>query len=396
MLDPRAWLQTCCTRLYFDRVRVIGAERIPSNEPILYLSLHRNGATDGFVLRRVLRDPVFMISTQWTKGLRGLFIQGIAVVREKDAGDRGANREALGRCIELLRRGGALSIFPEGTSTLGPRHLVFKKGAARILSAYLAGCARPIAVIPLDIAYERAWEFRSRVEVVVGRPIDTALAADTTEDERVAGLHARITRGLEDVGVQFADEREQALAQVLAYAATLGTSRTYSGSLKALERGIPGSIRAAWADLEASLSGHRVWHHQGVPLVPIGPWVLYASFFLVTGPLALAALLLNLPPCLAGAWAGAKLPDDRNVISLWRILVGVPSFLLWSALVLIATSVYLGPLWAVGYAGLTFLGLRCIYRAKKLAVALHNALFVPSLRPKLLAFHRLVLETLPE
>jgi 1-acyl-sn-glycerol-3-phosphate acyltransferase len=395
LIDLRRQLELLCTRLYFERVTVIGAEHLPSRGPALYVSLHRNGLVDGFVQLRALHDPVFMISAQWTRGLRGIFFHGIPVVRDKDAGDRSANTEAIRRCVEHLQSGGELSIFPEGTSTLGPRHLPFKKGAARILAGYLSSSTRSIAVIPIALYYERAWEFRSKVEVVVGAPIDTRVATDLSEEECVAERNARIARALEEVGAQFADEREQELAEAIAYAATLGTPRSYSRSLKSLERGIPDSLRRAWRELEDSPEAMRARRHQGVPLVPIGPVASYALYFLAIAPLVLAALLLNLPPVLAAAWAGAKLPDDRNVIALWRILVGVPVFLAWWSLVVALTLAFAGPWWAIGYLAATWLGLRCTYRAKKLAVALHNAIFAPALRPKLLDLHRAILETLP-
>jgi 1-acyl-sn-glycerol-3-phosphate acyltransferase len=394
------WVQVFWTRVYFERVTSIGAERLRSSEPVLYVGLHRNGAVDGLIQRRVLRAPEFMVAAKWTKGPLGIFFRGIPVVRDRDEGDRSANAEALRRCVEHLRSGGELSIFPEGTSTLGPRHLPFKKGVARILAAYLASdraqAEPPITVLPIGLFYEKAWEFRSKLEVVVGEPIDTRLAAGMSDEERVTELHARIARALEEVGVQFADEREQSIAEALAYASTLGTRRVYSRSLKALERGIPEPLRRAWDDLERSLAGRRVWRHQGVPLVPISSAILYVLYFLLVGPLALAALVLNLPPVVAGAWAGAKLADDRNVIALWRILVGVPVFALWAIASVVAMLVFLGPWWMLAYVGLTWLGLHCVYRARKLAVALHNVVFASSLRPKLLAVHRLVLETLPE
>src|SRR5262245_905559 len=176
VIDPRRWLQLACTHLYLERVTVLGAEHLPRRGPALYVGLHRNGAIDGFLHRRVLHDPVFLISAQWTRGLSRLFLDGIPVVRDKDAGDRSANEQSLQRCVEHLIRGGELSVFPEGTSALGPRHLPFRKGAAWILSAALAGEA-PVVVIPIGLAYERAWEFRSRVEIVVGAPVDTRLAS---------------------------------------------------------------------------------------------------------------------------------------------------------------------------------------------------------------------------
>ncbi len=394
MPDHRRLLYWICTRLYLERVTVLGTERLPARGPALYISTHRCGMLDGFVLDTLLHRPTYMIAAQWTRGVRGLFFAGISVVRDKDAGDRSGNARALERCVEHLARGGELAVFPEGTSSLGPRHLPFKTGAARVLAAYLARSAEPIAVVPLGLHYEGAPDWRSRLELVVGPPLELGLDPQLDGEQRVAELQQRIARSLEAVGVQFADEREQELAEALAYATTLGTARSYSGALKELERGIPAGLARSWSELVAQLEGRRVWLHQGVPLVPTAPLALYLLALLPTAALSLSALLLNAPVIAAAAWAGARIPDERNVIPLWRLLVGVPLLLVWAPAACVAAWLLLGPWSALGYVLLSWAGLRCIYRARKLAIACHNALFAGDLRPRILELHGRLLEEL--
>lgn len=396
MPDHRRLLYWICTRLYLERVDVLGAERLPARGPALYISLHRCGMLDGFVLDTLLHRPTYMIAAQWTRGVRGLFFAGISVVRDKDAGDRSANVQALDRCAEHLACAGELAVFPEGTSALGPRHLPFKTGAARVLAAYLARSADPITVIPLGLYYEGAPSWRSRLEVVAGPPLELGLDPQLDLEQRVAELHSRIARALEAVGVQFADAEQQRLAEALAYAATLGTARSYSGTLKQLERGIPVGLARAWSEIVSQARSRRVWFHQGVPLMPTGPLVVYLLLLLATGTLALTALLLNAPVIAAAAWAGARIPDERNVIPLWRILVGVPFLLVWAPGLFVAAWLLLGPWWALGYALLSWAGLHCIYRARKLAIACHNALLASDLRRPILELHgRLLQEISP-
>jgi 1-acyl-sn-glycerol-3-phosphate acyltransferase len=113
--------------VYFERLTLIHPERLPRTGPVLYLGLHRNGAVDGFVSDQALHHPVFMISTQLRKNwFTRLFFEGIAVTRTKDEGDRTLNDAALHQCLGHLRAAGELFVFPEGTSSLGPRHLPFK------------------------------------------------------------------------------------------------------------------------------------------------------------------------------------------------------------------------------------------------------------------------------
>jgi 1-acyl-sn-glycerol-3-phosphate acyltransferase len=382
------WLSALLARLYYHRIRVIHPERLPAAGPVLYLGLHRNGAVDGFVYGTHLPRAVFMISAQLRRNAIGrLFFRGIEVARAKDA-ERGMavdNLAAMQACVDHVGGGGALFVLPEGTSDLGHRHLPFQKGAARILRQLLADGVQP-AVVPLGIHYEAAPEWQSDVELVVGEPVDTALPEGLTEAEAVRLLHQRITGALEAVGVNAPDPDTWADWQRLAYAATLGTGRPYFTALKALEQGRPDLTTIA-ADMRAEVERSRPRLHQGVPLVPIRQAWAYAVLAALLAPPVAAALTLNLPPILAAHWAGRRFADAANTIALWRLLVGVPTLALWAGLLLIATLASgHGLLWPA-YAAVSWLGLRSLYRLRKLTVSLANLTQGGGLRASLLDWH---------
>jgi 1-acyl-sn-glycerol-3-phosphate acyltransferase len=398
---PDLWYKTFfrfITAFYFARIDLIRPENLPEQGPVLYLGLHRNGAVDGIVYHKVLHGPEFMISTQLLKNwFSRLFFHGIAVTRTKDKeGDRHLNDDALRQCLDLLRGGGRLFIFPEGTSSLGPRHLPFKSGAVWLLNEYLASGAPPIQVIPVGIHYECPWSFRSKVEVVIGARISTDLPDGAGQIERMRTLKHRIQAALEEVGVNVISTESQEMIQRIAYVATLGTPRSWFKSLKALEHAVPAEILAAWTTLEPEFQSRKLLTCQGIPLFPMGSVARDALLLILLGPVVLAAITVNLPPFLGGWFAGRKFPDDRNVISLWKIMAGVPLFLLWAgtiALVLLFTGNL--PLLAA-YAMLTVAGLKLYDRAEKLAVAVHNSLRYPRLRARLLDFREVVLRSLPD
>jgi 1-acyl-sn-glycerol-3-phosphate acyltransferase len=393
----RRWFYRFITGVYFQRVTLLHPERLPKSGPVLYLGLHRNGAVDGFVYDRVLRAPVFMISTQLRKSwLARLFFDGIAVTRAKDEGDHALNDTALRQCVDQLRAGGELFVFPEGTSSLGPRHLPFKGGGIWLLLDYLEKAKAPIQVIPLGIHYECPWSFRAKVEVVAGTPISTELPADASRLEKLKIMKRRAQAALEQVGINVASSEYQEMIQGFGYVGTLGTPRSYFKSLKAIEQAVPEKILEQWQAVEPELRSGKLWFHQGVPLMPVGPFPLYVLALLVTGTLTLAAIVLNLPPFVSGWFAGKRFPDDRNVISLWKILLGVPIFVLWMVC-LTLTLLLLGKFWWLAvYGAITWLGLKCYYRFKKVAVAVHNGLCCPALRPRMLTFHQTVLQSLPD
>lgn len=384
------WL---CAHLYFERITVRHRERLGKVGPILYVGLHRNGAVDGFVYRQVVPRGVFLISTQLLRSwFARLFFCGIAVARKQDEEDQSQNDAALRQCVQLLTYGGELVVFPEGTSSLGPRHLPFKSGAARIALAALAQGV-PLRMVPLGIHYERAWAFRSKVEVVVGECIPTELAPGLSELGQLKEMKRRLTAALESVGANFASVDEQQKVERLAYVATLGTRQSYFAALKAWESGVPDPLLARWQELARELASRRVLLHQGVPLFPTAPWVLYAGLLLLLGPMVLAGAILNLPPLLAGWLAARRFADGPNVIALWRILVGLPTFVLWLGTVIVLLLCFGGGGWLLGYALLTFAALKSLYRVKKLAVAVWNGLAHRPMAGRAREFHRAILQT---
>jgi hypothetical protein len=263
------------------------------------------------------------------------------------------------------------------------------------LNQYLTDGGGPIAVVPLGIHYEFPWSFRSKVEIVVGEHIPADLEPTLSPLGRLKELKRRMRTALEAVGINVESESYQETIQRLAYVATLGTPRSFYRSLKMLEKEIPRRIVEAWNSMTTDLASSNLLTHQGVPLFPVGPAWMHAVALLLLGPIVIAAILLNLPPFLAAWWAGKTFPDDRNVISLWRILVGIPLLMLWM-LALALVAVLTGTaVWFCVYAVVTFTGLKLYYRVKKLVVAVMNGFRHRRQGPRMLAFHRLVLEELP-
>ncbi len=381
------WFQAFIRRVYFGRLTVTGGSHLPASGPVLALCLHRNGAVDGFIYRGVIGEAVFMVKDTLRKSVMGrLFFDGIEVARIEDDGARAGNIEAVNQCVEWLGGGGWLAVFPEGTSQLGPRHLPFKSGAARIALKHLES-GHELTVLPLGIHYECAWAFRSRVQVVIGPPLRL-----TPADARLPDLKKRFSCALENVGLNVPDSEWQGLAEKFAYIATQGTGIGYFEALKAMERGLPPKAVSAWRTLEAKADRRCVLRHQGVPLFPLQmPWA-YALLTPVLAFPVIAGAIANLPPILVAWWAGRRFADDRNVIALWRILTGVPVFVLWSLLGLLVgalTGWWWLPFLHLVLSCLTLLGW---YRLKKTAVVAWNGLFHGDLREDAFTVRREVLD----
>jgi hypothetical protein len=359
------------------------------------VALHRNGAVDGFVYRQAVPRAVFLISSQLRCSfLARCFFCGIAVTRRGDAGDRSENAAALRECVQLLADGGGLVVFPEGTSSLGPRHQPFRNGAASIALEALERQV-PLRIVPLGIHYEQAWAFRSRVEVVVGEPIATALPEDLSDSGRLRDVKQRLTTALESVGANFPSAATQEEAGRLACLAALDPSRSFFTSLKSLESGVPESLAAQGRELESRLAGCRVLRYQGVALFPNASWWQDAWCLLLAGPVVLAGGLINLPPLLAGYLAARRRADGPNVIALWRLLAGLPLSLLWWGLVSAALLGFGLGGWLAGYVLLTMSALHLTDRARQWAVSVWNGLICPHLAGPAREFRQSIQQTLP-
>ncbi len=372
--------------LYYSRITLTGESHLPAAGPVLALCLHRNGAVDAFVYRGVIGEVLFMVKDTLRKSVMGrMFFDGIEVARSKDSVEREGNIEAVKQCVAWLGEGGWLGIFPEGTSQLGPRHLPFKSGAARIALKHLES-GKALTVVPLGIHYECPWAFRSRVEVVVGPAQCLSLS-----DARLPDLKQRFASALEDVGVNFPDERWQGLAEKFACIATLGTEYRYFDALKKMECELPAAAVKAWGDLEMKATGRCLLRHQGVPLFPLSTPFAYWVLTIILGIPVIAGAVLNLLPIAVAWWSGRRFPDDRNVIALWHILTGVPLLALWAVLWCLAgvlTCLWWLPL---GYLALSWLSVIGWYRLKKSAVVAWNGMFHADLRDDALVVRREVL-----
>lgn len=377
--------------LYYHRVRVSNAEQLSGSGPMLFVALHRNGAVDGYVYKSLLPRVNFLISVQLRRSWAGrLFFGGIEVARSKDraAGSEATdNSAAIDACADYVRQGGALLILPEGTSDLGHHHRLFHKGAARILAQLTQYPDSPVTVIPLGIHYERAWAWQSDVEVVAGAPISTVLPPGISSSESIHLLHERIVSALEALAVQAEDAETFSMRERIAYAATLGSKRSYFATLKAIEGGLPEAEALALKledEMLGSDRGRGLWLHQGVPLVPMNHAWAYPPLFIFLLPLATLAALFNAPVLLCAWWAGRRFSDAPNTIALWRLLVGFPCLVIWAALLLVAALLAQAlPLWLT-YVAVSAAGVKTVRRVQKLAISLHNWVIAPSLRKPLL------------
>jgi 1-acyl-sn-glycerol-3-phosphate acyltransferase len=332
----------------------------------LYVGLHRNGAIDGAVYQRAAPRAKMTLSSQLRRKawMRAIF-DGIEIVRPQDAAQDGArvsNADSFAQASRYLVEGGELVFFPEGTSELGPRHLRFRTGVARLVQQALEHLPE-LKVVPLAAHYEDATAWQSNVDIRVGQALYLRGALSTAE------IMTALSSALEEVGLDCDTLEERQTVESLAYAATLGNQDIpYSKALKALAHNPFGER------LKALCVTGRQFFHQGVPLAPVGTvWPYYAALMVLL-PLQILMGALNVAPYLAMEALVERLSDGPNVRSLWRALTGIMLLAIWGGLIVSPLLVFvdwrLVPLYWLGCV----LQVKTLYRTKKLLITVANHL----------------------
>jgi 1-acyl-sn-glycerol-3-phosphate acyltransferase len=165
-------------RLYF-RMHVSGTEHVPDEGPAIVAPNHKS-FWDSFFLgiaipRRHLR---FMGKTELFQGRRAWLLVrlGAFPVRRGES-----DADALETAREILRQGGLLALFPEGTRIRDPDELGHPKRGAGRLALESGAPLVPAAITGTDHLFAGPVAKPKRVQVAFAEPIPVSHLASTPE-----------------------------------------------------------------------------------------------------------------------------------------------------------------------------------------------------------------------
>lgn len=154
-------------KLYF-RLEHHGADHTPVTGPVLLVANHASNLDPTTIACGLPRQVHFLAKDELFKGLPGRFLRR---VNAHPINRSGVDRAALQLCVDLVRQGHMLLMFPEGTRTKNGRLQEAKAGAAMIASQAQAW------ILPVYI--DGTWKAMSKeavfprpvkVRVIVGKP----------------------------------------------------------------------------------------------------------------------------------------------------------------------------------------------------------------------------------
>ncbi|SEP53195.1 lysophospholipid acyltransferase family protein [Amycolatopsis saalfeldensis] len=147
------------------RIRVHGRERMPATGPVVVVANHSSMIEPQLIFGMLPRRSAFLVKDEMFKGAAGRFLRAIGQIPVK----RGEiDRKPLMTAVGVLKAGGVVGIFPEGTrgsgdvaaAERGAAWLV-RSGGAAVLPVATRGTLKPADG-------KRRW--RPRVDILVGEP----------------------------------------------------------------------------------------------------------------------------------------------------------------------------------------------------------------------------------
>jgi 1-acyl-sn-glycerol-3-phosphate acyltransferase len=370
-------------RLFYPQIEMQGRENLPTGGPVIFVLNHPNGLMDPIMLMLGLKQPVsfWAKSTLFGNPLGRVFMEAfgaLPIYRRRDNSLAGGsqhgetkdrNEETFARCRTLLRQGGAIALFPEGTTHSGAQLLQLRTGAARVaLSAEAEAEWRlGLQIVPVGLWYQSKIHFRTSVLLVIGRPFDLAgYAVDYGADETqtVRKVTDRIEVGLDPVVLQA--ENAELLAALPIFAAwvapegealTLPQQHAWAARLLAayerLQQTDPAGLEAisqqAWRYAHAlqTLGIKNPWSLE-LPAANRRRLSRLILKLILTFPLALAGFLLSYGPYrLAGPIATTLVGPHDTQTSTFKLIGGSFLVLLGWVVEAVVCGFWLGPLWGV-------------------------------------------------
>lgn len=199
---------TLVLHIFFRRIKVVGAERVPRQGALILAGNHENGLLDPLLILAASGRPVRFLAkaTLFRHPLVAPFLRilrALPVYRRQDEGsDMTRNEATFQGCEHLLLDGEALALFPEGISHDLPMLQPFKTGAARIVGRAFRRGACPV-LLPVGLNYSAKATFRSEATVIFGLPVPYRDLPWGTGEEPVAvdALTGRLREALESLTV---------------------------------------------------------------------------------------------------------------------------------------------------------------------------------------------------
>ena len=191
------------SRILF-RPTITGREHIPLQGPVLIAPIHRSNVDFAFTLFMSKRKVFFMAKDSLFRvPLLGPLVRHLGAFPVRRGS---ADRDSMTRAEEVLRRGYALVLFPEGTRKEGRPVLPLHDGAM-FVAARTGAIVVPVGIGGSDRAMPKGAKLPrpAKIRIVIGTPIAPAVSQGRVARSAVAAKSEELRRELEAVYWQSLD-----------------------------------------------------------------------------------------------------------------------------------------------------------------------------------------------
>ena len=197
------WIAGVALHWFYGEIDVVGAEKIPRNAPLLIAVNHFNALVDSLLIGWLMPRRVVMTAkaTLANNPAIAVLFRALGVVPLRRATDEklkpggktnpARNSGAFREMLHVLKRKGAVLIFPEGTSHSNQQMVPLKSGLARVALQARDRKIVDVQIVPIGLVFENKSRPGSGVRVQVGDPI--AVDRWPAVDDHI-GLTAELSR----------------------------------------------------------------------------------------------------------------------------------------------------------------------------------------------------------
>lgn len=193
--------------LFFRRIETVNSADVPKDTPVLFVMNHPNGLIDPALVFVALPRKISFLakSTLFKMPVIGWLlrtVEALPLYRKVDAGeDVSKNKETFTQARELLKKGGAIAIFPEGISHNETKLQPLKTGAARIALGSVSVGKNPaslnLKIVPVGLFYTSKTTFRSEALLYFGEPFEVLPVELDKNDEPPRTAAKELTEKIE-------------------------------------------------------------------------------------------------------------------------------------------------------------------------------------------------------
>lgn len=161
---------------FFRKIQVLGIENVIPG-PVIFAINHPNNLIDSLVVAYAIERKIHYLATAqlFRNKIMSLFLHSMGVIpvyrKQDDTSSGQKNISMFQACYEILKDGGAIGIYPEGTTHAEPRIRKIKTGAARIALEAEMLYHPGVKLVPVGLNFSVRKSFRSEVIVSIGPPI---------------------------------------------------------------------------------------------------------------------------------------------------------------------------------------------------------------------------------